>query len=67
MFLLFQCLTEAAFAQKYHHEDSLTREQTKKMKREEFPQKHSAIIFSNLLVSMQGWTQKWNLIFWMNY
>jgi hypothetical protein len=36
MFLLFQCLTEAAFAQKYHHEDSLTREQTKKMKREEF-------------------------------
>jgi hypothetical protein len=35
-FLLIQCLTEAAFAQKYHHEDSLTREQSKKLKRDEF-------------------------------
>jgi hypothetical protein len=36
MFLLIQCLTEAVFAQKYHHEDSLTREQSKKLKRDEF-------------------------------
>jgi hypothetical protein len=35
-FILIQCLTEATFAQKFHHEDSLTREQTKKLKREEF-------------------------------
>jgi len=36
MFLLIQFFTLASFAQKYHHEDSLTREQTKRQKKEEF-------------------------------